>query len=92
MARLLDTLFIPERLYQRIDELAAVIRPAIAEFSSSRLAEFESLIADPPAEKTAQEKGGHAGYSLKRFISVRAEEVKSQLEGHSEGMILKRNR
>jgi spore coat protein H len=39
------TLFNPERFHQQVDELAKVIRPAIAEESQEKLARFDSAVA-----------------------------------------------
>lgn len=95
--RLLTSLFIPERLSARIDELASVIRPALAEQSSSRLQRFERAVADEDAEPAAEgeQRGRHRDgqvHSLKRFIRVRAEEARAQLDGRSEGVRLSRGR
>jgi hypothetical protein len=39
------TIFTPERFHQQVDELAAVIRPAVAEESAEKLARFEAAVA-----------------------------------------------
>ncbi len=93
LTRILDSLFIPDRLDRRIDELAAVVRPAIAEFSNQRLAHLETALGSPDSEsKDARQKRPKRGaYSLKRFIAVRASEARAQLDGRSEGVILRRH-
>lgn len=101
LERLLESVFVPERLHARIDTLAAVIRPAVAEQSSRRLDRFEHAIANPDAPSasgaTADEAGSSRrrrrhGHQLKHFISVRAVEARAQLAGQSEGVILNRGR
>lgn len=99
LARLLDTQFIPSRLDRRIDELAQVIRPAVAEEDGHvhRLAAFEMAVAAPPpavhdTNSAAQSFPPPNTYLLKRFISQRAEEARAQLEGRSKGVQLQRGR
>jgi spore coat protein H len=87
LERLLATLFLPDRLRRRMDELAAVVRPLVAEESSDRLARFESAVADEPADDPGP---GRAAYSPKRFFRTRAASVRDQLEGRAEGLVLTR--
>jgi spore coat protein H len=96
LARLLETLFLPDRLHQRIDELAAILRPAVAEESEERLQSFEDALrapeapsadADPDEKKRSNED---PKYRIKRFIQVRAVEARDQLDGRSSGAQLKR--
>jgi hypothetical protein len=93
---LLETLFLPDRLHQRIDELAAILRPAVAEESEERLQSFEDALrapeapsadADPDEKKRSNED---PKYRIKRFIQVRAVEARDQLDGRSSGAQLKR--
>jgi hypothetical protein len=93
LRRLLDTLFIPERLHRRIDALAAAIRPAIAEESSQRLARFERAIGEDssathPGDRERQRR---REYRLKDFITARAQNAMDQLEGRSTGVRVRRN-
>jgi spore coat protein H len=88
----LARLFVPERLFRRMDELASVVRPAVTAESDFRLARFEKALADhwqnPP-----ERGGGWADrpvHQMKRFIEKRAYSVRQQLDGKSRGMILKR--
>ncbi len=87
LTRLLDQFFIPERLNRRIDELAKVIRPAVAEQSTNRLAEFEVAVGEPREFTEGPHRSVH---QLKRFIAARAPEARAQLEGRSAGRILQR--
>ncbi|HIG30205.1 MAG TPA: hypothetical protein EYQ50_21365 [Verrucomicrobiales bacterium] len=87
----LDTHFHPHRLYSRIDELAKIIRNPIAAESSFRLRRFEQAISDVwlkgprDGEPIGPKRPVH---QLKRFISNRADSVRKQLDGKTEGIIL----
>lgn len=83
------TLFLPGRLDQRVDELVSVVRPFIAEESSSRLSRFEREIA-PQQNDNPDSLPSPRGFSLKRFFAARAASVREQLEGRAEGVILTR--
>jgi hypothetical protein len=85
-------LFIPERLNQRIDELAAVIRGPIAAESEFRLDKFEQAIGTKPVGRAHENSMGadRPAHQLKRFIEKRAASVRQQLDGKTKGMILKR--
>jgi spore coat protein CotH len=95
LERVRNSLFVPERLERRLDELALVVKPFIAEESSRRLARF--------AHETAEENEGQwakssesgqqpRGFKLKRFFVERAASVSAQIEGRAEGVILTRRR
>jgi spore coat protein CotH len=88
----LDRLFVPERLYARIDEVAAVIRDPIAAESDFRLNKFEQAVGAKPLEPGRGSPMGadRQAHQLKRFIEKRAVSVRRQLDGESDGMILKR--
>lgn len=95
LRRLRETLFVPERLSQRLDELAAVVRPWIAEESADRLARFEFAVGEEKVEPQEQTSGApwdRIGYPLKQFFAERAKSVSDQLEGRAEGVVLQRNR
>ena len=42
------TIFKPERFHQRVDEIAAVIRPAVQKESDEKLARFDQVVAGEP--------------------------------------------
>jgi spore coat protein H len=88
LERLRATLFLPDRLSGRLDELADVVRPFIAEESGDRLARFESAVSGAPADMARD----RAAFSHKRFFTARATSVTEQLEGRSEGAVLTRRR
>jgi spore coat protein H len=93
MERLLSTQFVPERLSRRLDELAAVVRPFIAEESAHRLTQFELAVSD---RVTGGPRDGNPFdanrpvFQLKRFFHARAASVREQLDGRSEGVVLTR--
>lgn len=91
--RLLETLFVPERLNHRLDTLAATIRPLVAEWSPDRLAKLDRAIS------SNWDKGPRDGnpsdpnrpvWQLKRFFVTRAENVRQQLQGKTQGVVLQR--
>ena len=93
LARLLETRFVPERLNRRLDELATVVRPFIAEESSKRLAQFDLAVSDRFTEGPRDGNPFDANrpvFQLKRFFAARAASVREQLEGKSEGVVLTR--
>lgn len=90
----LDTLFTAARLNAQIDELAALIRPAVAAESDFRLRRFDTAISTnwvgvplhgPP------EGPKSPVHQMKRFITKRAASVRDQLDGKSEGEFLGRH-
>jgi hypothetical protein len=86
-------LFVPERLYRRIDEIAEVIRSPIAAESDFRLAKFVQAVSDKPAVSSSgrnSQGANRPAHQLKRFIKNRAISVRQQLDGKSKGMILDR--
>ena len=89
----LARLFVPQKLFQRIDELAQVIRPAVAAESDFRLQRFDKALTvhwdDPPAPR-GSEWADRTVHQMKRFIEKRAYHVRRQLDGNSRGMVLKR--
>lgn len=95
LERLLATLFMPERLNARIDALAAVIRPALAEESPTKLGKFETAVS---SESQVGPRDGNLFdpnrpvHQLKRFVANRARNVRDQLDGKVEGVIITRMR
>jgi hypothetical protein len=85
-------LFVPDRLHQRIDEIAAVIRDPIAAQSAFRLDKFEQEVGLKPVHPSPGEMPNtfnRPAHEMKRFIDKRAASVRRQLDGKSTGMILK---
>ncbi len=88
----LSRLFMPQRLSQRIDEMAVLLRDPVAAESSFRLDKFEQSVGMKPLTPSPGEKENglnHPAHQLKRFIEARAKSVRLQLDGKSPGMILK---
>jgi hypothetical protein len=84
------TIFEPARFHREVDELAKAIRPAVAEESKERLAEFDKAVAEGPAkvDKGLFGTGLFAekpARSIKRFVDARTPEVAGQLAGKSHG-------
>ena len=89
------TLFLPDRLSRRVDELVPIVRPFIREESAARLRKFEREVGQYRVETPADDgksSPAQPGYSLKRFFAIRADSVTQQLDGRSEGVILTRRR
>lgn len=85
--------FVPSRLKQRIDELAKVVREPVAAESDFRLGKFEEAVSDKLRERSPgkREQGANRpAYQLKRFVDRRAVSVREQLDGKSDGEILRR--
>lgn len=95
----LARLYVPERLNQRIDAIAAAIRGPLAAESPYRLDKFDQTVGLKP---TAPARGWQIGINypvpfrdfipatdLKQFIAGRARSVRSQLAGESQGIVLK---
>jgi DNA-directed RNA polymerase specialized sigma24 family protein len=85
-------LYVPDRLHQRIDEIAAVIREPIAAQSALRLDKFEQTVGWKPVHRSPGElrdSFNRPAYEMKLFISQRAASVRDQLNGKSKGLILK---
>jgi spore coat protein CotH len=85
-------LFVPDRLHQRIDEIAAVIRDPVAAQSAFRLDKFEQEVGLKPVHPSPGEMPNtfnRPAHEMKRFIDKRAASVRRQLDGKSTGMILK---
>lgn len=80
------TMFKPERIAQQVDQIAAVIRPAVQEESGSKLARFDRLVAGETLSSAGPFGGGQTK-PIKPFSKVRTESVLDQLAGKSEGLV-----
>lgn len=92
LERIRTSLFLPDRLNQKVDKLVPLLRPFIAEESTDRLSKFQREVGDervgsPGTNGPAPRK---LGYTLKRFFAARAESVTDQLNGRAEGVIITR--
>jgi len=88
----LARLFVPERLHRRVDEMAALIREPVAAESAFKLNKFDQAVGLKPMAPLPEETTfgiNHPAHDLKGFIEARARSVRKQLDGKSNGMILK---
>jgi len=93
LERQLATVFVPDRLNRRVDELAAVFRPLAAEWSTNRLAKLESAVSTnfvPRVEGGDPFSPNRPAWQLKRFIEARAASVRAQLDGKETGQVISR--
>src|SRR5678816_2913303 len=77
----LSRLFTPERIQNRIDEIATVIRGPIGAESKFRLDKFEQEVGAKPVTHSPDETESglnHVAYPFKRFVEVRARSVRDQ--------------
>jgi len=91
--RIRNTLFVPERLCRRLDELTEVVRPFVTEESSHRLARFIQETSETPETIVAGSMRTNTrpqGYSFRRFVYARAAAIDQQLQSGDKGVILKR--
>ncbi len=93
------TIFKPERIQRQVDELAAVLRPAVQEESAPLLARFDRVVAGEAIAAGGPGGGepsfggpsggfGQAMKPIRSFVAFRARSVNDQLAGKSEGATL----
>ncbi|MBN8246193.1 MAG: CotH kinase family protein [Verrucomicrobia bacterium] len=93
LGELLDSVFLPERLFPRVDAMAALLRPVFAEESPRRASRFGQAVTVTEWEESADEPGfgrRRAVHPLKWFIAERAASVRAQLVGAEDGVVLDR--
>ena len=93
LERAVGDLFTHERLFPQIDQLASIIRPAIAAESDFRLKRFDQAVSTNwlSGPRDGQPEGPRAPvHQLKRFITNRVKSLHDQLDGKAEGEILGR--
>lgn len=87
-----QTIFEPGRIHAQVDQLAAVLRPAIEDESPEMARRFDQVMSGrPPEPSTMPEFGppgafGQATKPIKPFVVARAKSVNDQLAGTAEGM------
>jgi spore coat protein CotH len=79
MAEFRKTIFRPERIIEQVNEIAPVIRPAIAEESDARAKWFDTVVSDKSDPYTE---------TVKAFVKARAQSVGDQLDGKSNGEMI----
>jgi hypothetical protein len=85
-----ESLFRPDLLNQRIDTLAAIIRPVVAEEGAENLTRFDrALSGDGKGDTSGLAEPGvfrmPTAKPIKEFIKLRHQSVSDQLAGKSEG-------
>jgi hypothetical protein len=89
--------FTAEGLNREVDDLAAVIRPAIAAESDFRLKRFEIAVStnwvsgprDAGKDWKSSEGPRAPAHQIKRFIEARTKSVREQLDGKEEGVLIR---
>lgn len=79
------TIFDPQRIARQVDEIAAVIRPAVQDESEAKLARFDQVVAGELLSAPGPFGGGQTK-PIKPFAKIRTESVLDQLAGKSEGL------
>ncbi len=88
----LARLLVPDRLQKRMDDLAPIIRSPLSAESSFRLSKFEQTVGAVPvtSSRGETEQGfNRRAHPTRRFVEARAKSVRDQLDGKSDGIILK---
>ncbi len=89
LERALEQIFTVERLYPRIDQVAALIRPAVTAESDFRLARFDQAVSTNwlSGPRDGQAEGPKAPvHQIKRFVANRVQSVREQLDDKSNGV------
>ena len=79
------TIFDPARIAQQVDQIAAIIPPAVQEESEAKLDRFDKLVAGELVSAPGPFGGGQTK-PIKPFTKVRTESVLEQLAGKSRGL------
>lgn len=79
MAQFSKTIFKPERFGPQVDEIAAVVRPAIVEESAQLLGRFDAAVANKTMPDTLNRNFGMPDVPIKTFVVGRAASVSQQL-------------
>ncbi|HVY71336.1 MAG TPA: CotH kinase family protein [Verrucomicrobiae bacterium] len=94
LAQFLKTILRPEKIQARVDAVSAAVRPAIADESADKLAQFEKALSDKPIDLNAAPNPnpffGGPTVRIKPYASARAESISNQLAGKSRGTIVER--
>ncbi|MBS0260462.1 MAG: CotH kinase family protein, partial [Planctomycetes bacterium] len=93
LAEFCKTLFVPDRMAQQVDEVAAAIRPALKSEPGVSLDRFELAVAGKPVPPAR--RGGFGGFGgpgdtqpIKPFAKIRTQSILDQLAGKSQGLQL----
>ena len=92
LSELCETLFLPERIASRIDELSRAIRSSVAEESEEKLERFDRAIAgELPAGPGGFPGGPMRGGPMRparSFVKARHASLVEQLAGRSPGLVI----
>jgi len=80
LAEFRKTIFQPERIVDQVNQIAPVIRPAIAQESDAKAKWFDTVVSDDAADSYNE--------TVKGFVKARAQSVDDQLDGKSQGNTL----
>ena len=93
LERALAEHFTMDRLYAQVDQVGAIIRPAVAAESDFRLKRFDLALSTNwiNGPRDGAPEGPKAPvHQIKRFITNRVKSIRDQLDGKTKGAILKR--
>ncbi len=90
MRELNASLFKPERFFRQVDEIAAVIRPAVKDEDSGKLERFERAVTgqSPADDGFGPPPFMRGGKPVKAFVTARTQSISDQLAGRSQGEIV----
>lgn len=77
----------PERISAQVDELACVLRPAVAEESAEKLQRFDAQVKGAPQVSSSRRGPGGFSNPIKAFVAVRHASVSAQLTGQITGYV-----
>src|SRR5205814_2202843 len=83
------TIFVADRFFKQVDELAAALRPAVKDESENMLARFEKVASGNSVEPVSFGGPGRfrqTATPIKPFVIARAQSVDQQLGGKSESV------
>lgn len=92
---LFGRLFVPARLHAEVQELAALIRPVVAEESDYRLGRFDLAVSETWEEGEPEPRIDdpfRPVHRIHRFIDRRHASVRAQLDGRERGAVFEKRR
>lgn len=93
MERIVRELFVPARLRAEVQELAALIRPTVAEESDYRISRFEQAVAETWEENEPEPRIDdpfRPVHRIHRFIVRRHASLEAQLAGREKGVVFEK--
>jgi hypothetical protein len=74
------SIYAPERILAQVDELAAVLRPAVSQESPEKLALFDQVVSGKSDEAAGARVGRGQRGSIKGFVPARVASILAQLD------------